>query len=81
MEKTYKALRKVMAIHDMNSADIGRRLMLTQQSISNRMTGRSPWRIDEMYSLMELFGLPYDQLHIIFPPNGVATNIDGRGNV
>lgn len=74
MEKTYKALRKAMAIHDMNSADLGMRLMLTQQSISNRMTGRCPWKIDEMYSIMDLFGLPHDQLHIYFPPNGGRTH-------
>lgn len=70
--RTYLALRGVISAHGMTNSDVAAKLQLTPFSISNRFCGRNPWDINEMYQIMDMFHLPYDQLHIYFPPNGIA---------
>ena len=41
-----------------------------QASISHRLTGKLPWRINEMYEIMDIIMEPYDQLHLYFPKDG-----------
>lgn len=35
--------------------------------IDQRMAARQPWRLSEMYKLMDALNIPHDQLHKIFP--------------
>lgn len=40
--------------------------------VSHRMSGKEPWALDECYQILDLLHIPYDQLHIYFPPGGVS---------
>ena len=34
------------------------------------MTGKHPWTVDEVYTIMDLLRIPYDQMAVYFPPKG-----------
>lgn len=36
--------------------------------VNQRMTGEKSWKADEMYFLMDRYGLPHERLHEVFPP-------------
>lgn len=42
----------------------------TPQNISRRMTGKAPWRVDEMYNILSMLGEPDGKLSEYFPRNG-----------
>ena len=39
----------------------------SQHYITERMTGRRGWSLEDIYFLMDLLNIPYDQMHIYFP--------------
>ena len=50
--------------------DLGLALGLCSTAISHRMTGRTPWNSDEMYTVLEVVRAKPEELHIYFPPKG-----------
>lgn len=72
MKKLYTALRGALVARDLQHTDLARLLLISEGSVSNRFRGLHPWTVEEMYSIMDWLGLPHDQLHIYFPPNGIA---------
>lgn len=70
MARPYARLRGLMMSHDETQIDVARVLKLGVTSVSHRMTGREPWKIDEMYALMDRYHQPHDELHLVFPPGG-----------
>ena len=57
----------------MNQSDLGYALKLSHTAISNRMIGKTPWDIDEMYHVLEICRAQPEELHIYFPPKGGKT--------
>ena len=45
-----------------------------QAWISDLLTGKRQWKLAEMYFVLDYLNIPHSQLHIYFPPNGVAEN-------
>ena len=72
MAKLYKKLRGALIEHDMTMQDLARCLLVSHRTIAARFSTEQPWTVDEMYSTMDLLGLPHDQLHIYFPADGVS---------
>lgn len=70
MAKPYMRLRGLMAANGDTGADIARELKLGQTTLSHRMMGHEPWRVDEMYALMDRYRMPHSELHLVFPPEG-----------
>ena len=70
--RLYKKLRGLMAENGDTQKDLGDVLNISSRSVSDRMTGRIPWSLDEMYSVMDRYSIPYDLLHEVFPNNGRA---------
>lgn len=68
--KLYCKLRGKLSECGMSQAELGYNLDRDTQTINNRMTGRAQWTSCEMYGIMDLFHLPYTDLHIYFPKNG-----------
>jgi len=67
----YSKLRGLLAERDINTEHLAKLIGLrTAASISQRMSGKTPWRMDEMYTILDLCGIPHDQLHIYFPKDG-----------
>ena len=46
----------------MNQAQLGQHLGLSQASISDRLLGKSPFTVDELEQLAELFGITLAEL-------------------
>lgn len=67
----YSKLRGLLHERDITTEHLAKKLGLRNAaSISHRMSGRTPWRMDEMYTILDLCGIPHDQLHIYFPKDG-----------
>jgi len=49
---------------------LSEKLPLCPSALSARFTDKQPWQINEMYKIMDLLQLPYEQLHEYFPKNG-----------
>lgn len=66
----FSKLRGALRENDINQAYLAEKLGLCSMSVSNRFTGKTPWRLDEMYFAMDLIGAPHEQLHLYFPKSG-----------
>ena len=40
---------------------------ISNSAIDQRMAAKQPWKLCEMYQLMDALEIPHDQLHKIFP--------------
>lgn len=47
--------------------DLARALAMSETSLSHRMTGQVPWRVDEMYSVLRIIKASPDELPLYFP--------------
>ncbi len=70
MARPYAKLRSLMMANDDTQRDLGRMLMLSNVSVSERMNNKTSWRLDEMYAILDRYHVPHSQLHEIFPLNG-----------
>ena len=69
--KRYGKLRGKMREKGINGNYLARKMGTTPQNISHRMTGKSPWRMDEMYNILSMLGEPDSKLSEYFPRNGI----------
>lgn len=66
--RPHKELRKLMLDHDMDLTALGSVIGLGDKtSVSHRMTYRTDWKLKEIYSIMDYFHLPYEQMAVYFP--------------
>jgi hypothetical protein len=68
----FRKLRGKLAEFEIDQIYLAKKLGVTQQCISHRMTGKYPWTLTEMYAVMDLIQEPYDKLHEYFPKDGVT---------
>lgn len=47
-------------------------------AVSHRFSGRKSWSLDEMYTLLDICGADYSELHLYFPKDGKAWPKGGR---
>jgi hypothetical protein len=71
----FRKLRGKLKEMDIDQAYLGKQLGLTRVCISNRMTGKVAWCLNEMYALMELIQEPVERLHEYFPKDGVDISV------
>ena len=69
--KRYGKLRGKMREKGIKGYYLARKLDTTPQNISRRMTGKAPWRMDEMYNILSMLGEPDSKLSEYFPRNGI----------
>ena len=50
----------------MQQRDLARALAMSETSLSHRMTGQVPWRVDEMYSVLRIIKASPDELPLYF---------------
>lgn len=71
MPRPYAMLRGIMAQNDADLSTLGKVIGITEKSaVSHRMTNRTPWKLDEMYSILDFFKISHDKLNIYFPKGG-----------
>ena len=54
-------------LRQMQQRDLARALAMSETSLSHRMTGQVPWRVDEMYSVLRIIKASPDELPLYFP--------------
>ena len=67
--RTHVVLRELMDEIGYTRQDLKRDLKLGMTAVSFRLNGRTPWQTDEMYKILEVFKVPEEHLHIVFPKN------------
>lgn len=70
MMRTYTKLRSRMSEYGWTCADLADEFGLSPQAISNRMSGRNPWNIDEIYKILNIFHIPHCEMYLYFGPGG-----------
>lgn len=70
MARPFHQLRVEMHSQDVDTEYMGRKLLLDRKCISNRLCARTPWRINEMYAVMDMLHWPYERMHELFPKDG-----------
>lgn len=68
MAKPYAELRGLLVQNDMDQKQLARRLQMGLTSLSARMNAHQTWELSECYAIMDLFEIPHERLHQIFPP-------------
>lgn len=68
MPRPHAMLRGAMVAADIDEQYLARKLLRGKTYVSERMMGRKPWQMDEVYTIMDLLRLPHDKLAVYFPP-------------
>ena len=68
--KPHAKLRGALVAANIDQKYLARKLLLSRKCVSQRMTGKYPWTMDEAYAIMDLLRIPYDQMALYFPPKG-----------
>lgn len=79
--KRYGKLRGKMREKGIKGYYLARKMGTTPQSISHRMTGKAPWRMDEMYNILSILGEPDSKLSEYFPRDGVDVDMTEEQNM
>lgn len=79
--KRYVKLRGKMREKGIKGYYLARKMGTTPQSISHRMTGKAPWRMDEMYNILSMLGEPDSKLSEYFPRDGVDVDMPEEQNM
>ena len=71
MTDKHRVLRAELKKQDIDPAYLADYLHIDRSTLYRRLGAQSPWTIREVYSIMDMLHLPYDQIHIVFPPGGM----------
>lgn len=66
----YRKLRAKMLEMGVDAEWLGRKIGLSAASFSHRMTGRIPWKMTEVFQILDILHLPETDLLMYFPRNG-----------
>lgn len=75
MPRPYAALRAKMVERGIDQIYLAKITGLSQCRMSQRFTAKSPWKLDEMYKVMDFLNLPYEDMSFYFPKDGKSINI------
>lgn len=64
----YRKLRARMFEFDITQEDLRKLFKKSYSYITPRMTGKTPWSMDDVYKLCGLLKIPYDEITLYFPP-------------
>jgi len=70
--RKHAKLRGALIAADMTERQLARELLRGVTYVSQRMSGKEPWALDECYKILDIIRVPHDQLHVYFPPGGVS---------
>lgn len=68
--KLYKFLDGRLRQLGVQHHDLAYALNLSDAAMSGRFTGRTPWRLDEMYKVLDVCRAQPNELHVYFPRDG-----------
>lgn len=71
MARPYAKLRGLLLEYDITQEHLARVLLLSKTSVSKRMMGHWPWQLDECYKILDMVHQPPEELHAVFPRDGI----------
>ena len=78
MGKKYELLRLAFKTRGFTLEDVGKYILggKAKPTISEKLSGRIGWSLEEVYAILKHLRLPYEWIPILFPPSGIATVTD-----
>lgn len=70
----FRKLRGRLAENELDQKYLETLLKRSHIYISDRMTGRRPWSMDDVYTICDLMNIPEDEISIYFPRGGEETS-------
>ena len=67
MKSEYCQLHGKMWQQGLREEDAARHLGLSRASVSQRFAGRTAWRLNEIYALLDLLDISPEEMHLYFP--------------
>ncbi len=71
-KKKFAALRSLLRKNDYTTQELADYLQKSRPSISQRLNGKQPWDMDDVYKIADWLYIPYSEIHIYFPKEGDA---------
>ena len=65
-------LRAEMVRNGFDGQALADLLGCSRTTVSSKLCGKSPWTSDEMYFILDIFGIPDSELGRYFPRNGIS---------
>ena len=65
--KKYSYLRERLMRLDIRYSDVAKHIGKSDAYITNRMTGRYPWDMNDVYLIMDLINEPVEYIADVFP--------------
>ena len=66
----FRKLKGKLRELDMTQADLCKKLARSHTYISERMTGKKSWELDDCYDILRIIGEPYSAINEYFPRHG-----------
>lgn len=70
-KKRFKNLRMAIWENDMTIGELAERLDKSQTYITNRMTARFSFTMDDVYEICSILDIPLEKIPEYFPKNGI----------
>ena len=70
MAKAFKELKCLMVMQELRQEDLADITGKSRSYITSRMTGKSPWDMDDVYAICEAMDIDYADIPLYFPPQG-----------
>lgn len=78
MQSRYKKLRDRMYENQVTQDDLSAVIDRCYGYVSERMTGKKSFRMEDVYYICDYLKIPYSEIYIYFPPNGVEAKMTAR---
>lgn len=72
--KPYSYIRGALRQYDIDQQYIAEQLGRSRTYVSNRLSGRGTFTLDEAYQIMRMCGVPHSDIYKAFPPGGTAVH-------
>ena len=66
----YTELRRALKAAKLDQYELANWLGISASAVSNRMTGKSRWPLDDCYKTLAYLGREPEDIAILFPPDG-----------
>lgn len=70
MPKKYRKLKGRLFELDINQVMLSKKLGHSPFYISQRMNGKLPFTLDDIYIICDYASIPYEEIHLYFPRGG-----------
>lgn len=74
-KKNFSLLRAYMTLRDESAADIAKVIGSTSAYVSNCMTGKAQWRLNDIYTIMEFLDITEHSIEEVFPKDGKMAEV------